>query len=112
MTATLKNTQMLARPARALAGWSTLTTGRPPAQWRPIPQALPVRRVIKRAAAAHAKSSHGIWISPERDSLGEKLMLLLLLLAGAVAIGYGVSCLLDLVQNWAAFNAGTARLIQ
>jgi hypothetical protein len=35
----------------------------------------------------------------------------LLALAAAAGVAYGLSCLLDLVQNWAAFNAGVERLM-
>jgi hypothetical protein len=39
-------------------------------------------------------------------------MLLMLGLAGAAGIGYGFSCLLDLVQHWAMFGAGVNQLVQ
>ena len=50
---------------------------------------------------------------PSRRGSGREGMLLgLLALAAAVAIGYGFSCLVELVQNWALFGAGVERLIQ
>jgi hypothetical protein len=42
----------------------------------------------------------------------ERALMLLLAGAGVVGIAYGFSCLVDLVQHWAVFNAGVARLIQ
>ena len=47
-----------------------------------------------------------------RDSGREGMLLGLLALAAAVAIGYGFSCLVELVQNWAVFGAGVGRLMQ
>jgi hypothetical protein len=47
-----------------------------------------------------------------RQSGAEKFWLLVLTVAALVGIGYGFSCLLDLVQHWAAFNAGVAHLLQ
>jgi len=36
------------------------------------------------------------------------------LLAGVATLGivYGLSCMLDLVQNWAQYHAGVERLLQ
>jgi hypothetical protein len=34
-----------------------------------------------------------------------------LLLASAGGVGYGLTCLLDLVQNWAQFTLGVAHFI-
>ena len=36
----------------------------------------------------------------------------LLVLAAVIGIGYGFSCLLDMVQNWAAINACVSHMIQ
>ena len=45
------------------------------------------------------------------DSGGKKLLFELLVLAAALGIGYGLLCLVDLVQNCALFVAGVGRLI-
>jgi hypothetical protein len=37
--------------------------------------------------------------------------LFLLAAAAVIGIAYGFSCLVDLVQNWAAFERGAANLI-
>ena len=49
-------------------------------------------------------------LSPE--PIGEKLMMGLLVLAAVVAIGYGVSSMLDLVQDWAGFSSLVGQMIQ
>ncbi len=38
-------------------------------------------------------------------------MLLVLVLASAIAIIYGFSCLVDMVQHWAAMERGISSLI-
>lgn len=52
-----------------------------------------------------------IWIAPERETLGEKLMLTMLVFAAIAGVGYGFASLLDLVQNWGAFNGWVAQII-
>ena len=47
-----------------------------------------------------------------RDCGGDKILLGLLVLAGAVALGYGFSCLVDLVQSCALFAARVGVPIQ
>ncbi len=47
-----------------------------------------------------------------RDFSCRKMLSGLLVLAGAVGIGYGVSFLVNLVQSCALFAAGVGRLIQ
>jgi len=42
----------------------------------------------------------------------EKVFLALIAGLAMFAIAYGFSCALDLVQNWAQFNAGIERLVQ
>lgn len=39
-------------------------------------------------------------------------MFSLLTVAAAAGVGYGFSCLLDLVQHWAVFGAGISQLVQ
>jgi hypothetical protein len=39
-------------------------------------------------------------------------MLLTLTMAATAGVGYGFSCLLDLVQHWAVFGAGVSQLVQ
>jgi hypothetical protein len=47
-----------------------------------------------------------------RDSAAEKILFGLLVLVAATAVGYGFSCMVDLVQHWALFDAGVGQLIQ
>jgi hypothetical protein len=42
----------------------------------------------------------------------ERAFMLLLAIAGLVGIAYGFSCLVDLVQHWAVFNAGVGQFVQ
>jgi hypothetical protein len=46
-----------------------------------------------------------------RDSRGEKILQGLLVLAAVAGIGYGCSCLVDLVQSCALFGARLAQSI-
>jgi hypothetical protein len=48
---------------------------------------------------------------PQGDTGFERFLFALLALAAVAGIAYGFSCLLDLVQNWAAFSAGIRNLI-
>jgi len=52
-----------------------------------------------------------IWIAPEGETLGEKLMLTALVFAAIAGVGYAFASLLDLVQNWGAFNGWVAQII-
>ena len=81
---------------------------RAPAAWLPVPS-LPERRASQRQPTVTSATAR---IKPARSSPGEKLFLGLLTAAATIAIAYGFSCLVDLVQNWASFNAGIGRLVQ
>jgi hypothetical protein len=85
--------------------------GGPGASGRDLPAWLPVPTVQPRKKAP-AAPAHTRWIRSRTESFGERLMLGLLILAAVIAIGSGVSCLLDLVGNWASFNTGVAQLVQ
>lgn len=78
---------------------------------RELPAWLPVPTVQPRKQAPTAPAP-ALWIRSRAESFGERLMLGLLILAAVIAIGSGVSCLLDLVGNWASFNTGVAHLVQ
>ncbi len=58
-----------------------------------------------------AKKARTIKAACQDFSHGERAMLGLLVLASVGGIGYGLSCLLDLVQNWAQFSLGVAHLL-
>ena len=81
---------------------------RPPAAWIPVPAEPRAQTAPQRRPGAIRA---GLMPS-KRDSGREGMLLGLLMLVAAVAIGYGFSCLVDLVQNWAVFGAGVGRLIQ
>lgn len=49
---------------------------------------------------------------PPHHNIAERVFFGLLAAATILGIGYGFSCLVDLVQNWALFGAGIERLVQ
>ncbi len=51
------------------------------------------------------------WTKRETDVHLEKWLYLLLAIAAVIGITYGFSCLIDLVQNWAAMERGISNLI-
>ncbi len=80
--------------------------------WRTAP---PVRRVVpapESRTPGRRRLVRSIWIRPEGESLGEKVWMGFLAVAGVVGIGYGFSCLLDLVQHWASVATGISGMIQ
>ncbi len=80
---------------------------------RTMPTWLPVPPARSNFAAAQAKSkqTNSIWIPLENDSLGEKLMGGLLVVAGVASISYGFSFLLDVVQNWSGLTSWVAQIL-
>jgi hypothetical protein len=75
---------------------------REPAEWLPSPPCRP-RPLSPTRRLMMPKSSH---------APAEKVFLALIAGLAMFAIAYGFSCALDLVQNWAQFNAGIERLVQ
>ena len=77
--------------------------------WLPAPQ-------YKSSSAPHAgcaqvrraKNSSWIQISGQNFTPAERAMYGLLVLASVGGVAYGLTCLLDLVQNWAQFTLGVA----
>jgi len=78
--------------------------------WLPAPPVPQTRPAVKRQARTVKTKS--IWIAPEGDSLTEKLMLTLLVFAAATGVGYAFLGLLNLVQNWGAFNGWVSQIVQ
>ena len=79
--------------------------------WLPVPPPR-LSPAVKCSAHSSAKAACSPWLSPESERMVEKLMLCLLVLAAVIGITHGFSCLVDLVQNWAGFNAAVGQLIQ
>jgi len=91
------------------AGVWGLRPHRAPAEWLPARPAAPRQQdgvKLKRSA-----TQTRLWISLPAEPTLEKGLLSLLALAGVIGIGYGFSCLVDLVQNWALVNASIGRMI-
>lgn len=84
---------------------SVIPRSRAPLDWLPAP-AEPRRPLPARPAA------RCLWLTPPRTTTGERVMLVLITLAAIAGIGYGLVCMLNLVENWAAFHAGVATLVQ
>jgi hypothetical protein len=59
----------------------------------------------------NSKGSGNLWAQLQAQSELEVLGLALLVLAAVLGIGYGFSCLVNLVQHWALFNAGVGHLL-
>jgi hypothetical protein len=59
----------------------------------------------------HSPRLSQLWIRSPGDHRAERFLFFGLALAALVGIGYGFSCLLDLVQNWALFERGVANLV-
>jgi len=81
---------------------------RPPAAWLPVPVEPRVRTLPRQRSG----KTQALLMPSRRGSGREGMLLGLLTLAAAVAIGYGFYCLVELVQNWALFGAGVERFIQ
>jgi len=83
------------RSQAAVAAWLPAPVAPRHLQFRPKKTAVP-----------------SIWISLPAEPAVEKGLLGLLALAAVIGIGYGFSCLIDLVQNWASVNATLGQIIQ
>jgi len=81
---------------------------------RPLPTWLPAPtpRAVRRCAPAPRKLRLSFRRACRTEFRVERAFMLLLAIAGVAGIAYGFSCLVDLVQHWAVFNAGVGHLIQ
>jgi hypothetical protein len=107
MTATFNNPEVLLIAARDLG----IMPGRSLPAWRtvaPARRSLPATRPRPEKSARPVRS---IWIAPQRESLGEKLVMALLGVAAVAAIGFGFASLVDLVRHWAVFTNGIGQMI-
>src|SRR5437762_11896577 len=103
IAAPIKHTQARTRAAAIALRSQPLRRGAV-REWLPIP--APSRLDVQTAPRKSVRLARSIWLRSERESKGEKLLFSLLAVAAVIGIGYGFSCLLDLVQGWAGFNAG------
>jgi hypothetical protein len=79
--------------------------------WLPAP-AAPMPRALKQRVANRKRNPNSIWIALEGEAIGEKVLIAVLICAAVAGIAYGFSGLLDLVQNWGAFNSWVAQVVQ
>ncbi len=84
---------------------SVIPRSRAPLDWLPAP-VEPRRTLAVRPAARR------MWLTPPRTTTAERVMMVLVTVAALAGIGYGLVCVLNLVQNWAAFHASIATLVQ
>ena len=82
---------------------------RPLPVWLPAPKAI---RIAPRSAQTANAWSAGRAVAGRTELRLEKYFMFLLAGAGVLGITYGFSCLIDLVQHWAVFNAGVGQFIQ
>jgi hypothetical protein len=94
------------RSARALA--PSFPAVRPPREWLPAPP-ITIRR--KAQPVRRASSFRSIWMSAGEQSVGEKLVYGVVVIAALAGVGYAFSGLLDVVHNWAAFNGWVAQIL-
>ena len=80
--------------------------------WLPAPPVTPRGDVQKRQARKTSAKTQSLWISLREDSVPEKALTALLVLAAASAVGYGFACLIDTVQSWPAINACVSQMLQ
>jgi len=73
--------------------------------------AIVTRRTLRPGSTGHMKSQSRILVENGSHTGPEKLLLFLLIIAAVMGIVYGFSSLVDMVQNWAIIERGTANLI-
>lgn len=66
---------------------------------------------IEQPAQKETTAAQPLWLPLNQESLGEKIMLGLLVAASAIAIGYGLLSLVDMAPNWAGFIAWGEQVI-
>src|SRR5215469_3887191 len=72
---------------------------------RPLPEwkAVQVLPPLQNSTARPVKS---IWLAPEKETFGEKLVFALITATALATVVYGFSSIVDLLLNWAGFQAG------
>ena len=81
------------------------------ATWLPAPPPAPSLGASSAFRPAVLGARKPLWILPAAEPLSEKLVLGVVALGAALGIGYGLSCVVDLVQHWALF-ATLDKLVQ
>ncbi len=92
-------------PARVLIMPHT----RPLPTWLPAP---PTPRPAGRYTPESKKARQSFRPACATEFRLERAGMLLLAVAAVAGIAYGFSCLVDLVQHWAVFNAGVGQFLQ
>jgi hypothetical protein len=83
--------------------WSS-RSHRASVEWLPVPSSPRQNAVTRKVKSSEAP---GFSVS----LAAEKFLFASLGTAGVIGIAYGFSCLVDLVQNWAAVNASIGHMI-
>jgi len=104
MKTTLMKTQFMGSMASSVGEFSFAP--RPSnREWLPVPQIVP-----KDPAVAERALRSAAWGSGTGG--GESKLMGFLMLLGAAAVAYGCWMLLQLAENWGAFQAGIGRLVE
>jgi len=89
-------------------GWPRAKGSNP--TWLPVPAVPEQGRGVKAAQASRARQN--LWLRIDGEVGAEKLLLGALVVAAAVGIAYGFSCMLDLIGNWAGITASIGHMLQ
>ena len=81
-----------------------------PKRPRPLPEWKAVQ-VLPPLRSSTARPGTSIWLPPKREGFGEKLIFAVLTATAVATLLYGFSSILDLLQNWAAFQAGLSHFL-
>jgi hypothetical protein len=108
----LRPMNMIAMQSRNQSNGTATIALRAPAQWLPAPAEIWMSDRTSRPTTKAAVRRIDSVVQPGTYSGLEQVMFVLLAFVAVVGIGYGFSCILDLVQHWAAFNTGIAQILQ
>ena len=77
---------------------------------RPLPEWKAVQ-VLPSLQSSTPQPVKSIWLPPVRESFSEKLVFALITAAALATVLYGFSSIVDLMQNWAVFQAGLTHFL-
>ncbi len=80
-------------------------------EWLPVPPSPSSVKGVGLPGSSRAKSRPRPYLVGARYSWGERFLFGLVAGLAVLAVQYGLSCVLDLVEHWAVFNSGIERLI-
>ncbi len=66
----------------------------------------------KAALRTNCARRTNIWLRPEPERLGEKIMMGTLALTAFAGVAYGFNMLINFVENWAVYQSAVAQALQ